>query len=114
MGQSIDEILDGVHHWALSKALAKTLRWAESAGEADLTRWIRLESLGYWQSNPVMTPSTVVPEYRTVEGQWFDEYGRALVISDPNLAFINQTRLRLGAAELESYLGVRGVLALPV
>ena len=60
-----------------------------------------------------MTESTVVPEYRTVSGQWFDEYNRRLALSDPNLAFINETRLRLGAAELESFVGVNGILALP-
>ena len=60
-----------------------------------------------------MTDSTIVPEYRTVSGEWFDDYNRRLVLSDPKLAFVNETRLRLGAAELESYVGVTGVLALP-
>jgi hypothetical protein len=113
MAQSRQELQDRIHDWPLSKALAKALVWAESAGDAELVRWVRLESLGYWTGNPVMTDSTIVPEYRTVSGEWFDDYNRRLVLSDPKLAFVNETRLRLGAAELESYVGVTGVLALP-
>ena len=114
MAHSADQILDAVDRWPLSKSLAKTLRWAESNGETEFARWVRLESIGYWNANPVMTTDTVVPQYRTVDGQWFDEYDRALVISDPKLAFINQTRLRLGVAELEGFVGVKGVLALAI
>lgn len=113
MAQSRQELQERIHDWPLSKALAKALVWAESAGDAELVRWLRLESLGYWTGNPVMTDSTIVPEYRTVSGEWFDDYNRRLVLSDPKLAFVNETRLRLGAAELESYVGVTGVLALP-
>ena len=50
-----------------------------------------------------MTEETVVPEYRTVVGTRSDEYGRPLVIKDPNLYFINEDRLRQGVAELEKF-----------
>lgn len=94
MAKSRKELQERIHEWPLSKALAETLFWAESAGDAEFVRWLRLESLGYWAGNPVMTESTVVPEYRTVSGHWFDEYNRRLALSDPKLAFINETRLR--------------------
>ena len=106
------KLLQEVHDIKLSQALSAALVWAEGVGDEALIGWLRLELLGYVNANPVMADSTVVPEYRTVTGQWFDEYGRGLVISDPELAFINETRLRMGVAELESYLGVSGVLAL--
>jgi hypothetical protein len=107
------KLLEEVHDITLSKAMSKVLLWAETLGDDSLVSWIRLELLGYVSANPLMTESTVVPEYRTVTGQWFDEYGRCLVLSDPKLAFINETRLRMGVIELESYLGVTGTLALP-
>ncbi len=36
-----------------------------------------------------------------------------MVLSDPKLAFINETRLRMGVVELESYVGAPGVMAMP-
>lgn len=113
MPKSKAKLLGELHDVTLSKALSKALVWAEGVRDDALVEWVRLELLGYVTANPLMTDSTVVPEYRAVIGQWFDEYGRGLVLSDPKLAFINEIRLRMGVAELESYVGVNGVLALP-
>ena len=49
-------------------------------------------------------------QYRTVIGEWVDAYGRPLVIEDPGLTFINQTRIREGVGELESFVGKKGTL----
>jgi hypothetical protein len=113
MSKAKVQLIEQIHDLPVSKALSRSLVWAEDASDSDLASWIRLELLGYVNTNPVMTDATIVPEYRAVTGQWFDEYDRGLVLSDPKLAFINDIRLRMGVAELESYLGVRGVLALP-
>jgi hypothetical protein len=59
-----------------------------------------------------MTKQTVVPEYRAVGGQWTDEYRRALILTDPRLTFVNETRLRSGVLELESFIGASGMIAL--
>jgi hypothetical protein len=53
----------------------------------------------------------VVPEYRTVPGQWYDDYGHPLVLEDPNLTFINEFRLRQGAAELQGLSTATGYLS---
>jgi hypothetical protein len=94
----------------LSKALASTLAAAEAVGDAELSLWARLELLGW--AEPVMTTGMVVPEYRTVGGHWVDDYGRRLNITDPNLSFINEIRLRKGVVELETFLGMQGIITM--
>lgn len=111
MAVDFDKMIEEVHRRPLSASLPKVLRLAEAVGDTALATWVRLELLGYSSSNPVMTERTIVPEYRTVGGQWFDAYGRPLVITDPNLAFINETRLRSSVLELESFVGATEVLA---
>jgi hypothetical protein len=81
-------------------------------GDEELASWIRLELMGYLSDNPAMKDDTVVPEYRGVAGQWFDDYGRVLALEDPNLGFINELRLRSGVAELEGIAGATEMLAL--
>jgi AbiTii-like protein len=105
-------LLRQTQDWPLSKSLSSVLRVALRAGDTELTAWVRLELLGYSSGNPAMTKETMVPEYRTVGGQWFDEYGRPLVITDSRLAFINETRLRFGVPELETFIGTSGTIAL--
>ena len=61
-----------------------------------------------------MKNTTVIPEYREVAGLWYDYYGRPLMISDPNLSFINQLRLRQGVTELEGIAAGTGPLFMPV
>ena len=56
-----------------------------------------------------MTHDVVVPEYRTVGGQWYDEFGRVFLVTDPKLGFVNETRLRPGVEELEGFVGKTGV-----
>jgi hypothetical protein len=56
-----------------------------------------------------MTHDVVVPEYRTVGGQWYDEFGRVFLVTDPKLGFVNETRLRPGVEELESFVAKTGV-----
>ena len=96
----------------LSRSLPACLRLALSAGIDELVEWIRLESLGYTRANPAMRPEIVVPEYRAIGGNWFDDYGRPLVLTDPKLAFLNELRLREGAGELESLAGKQGTLGI--
>ena len=107
-------IISSAHKLPLSASLPNVLRLAESAGDKHLAFWSRLELLGYRSSNPVMTETTVVPEYRTVVGQWFDAYNRGLIFEDPKIGFINEMRIRLGVVELESFTGATGVIALQV
>jgi len=84
----------------LSRLLPFMIRLAQKLGRKDLEKWARLELNGYYGEYG-MTETDVVPEYRTVAGQHTDEYGRPLVLPDPRLGFINETRLRHGVKELE-------------
>jgi hypothetical protein len=95
----------------LSQSLPSALRLALAANDSELATWIRLELLGYTRDNPAMTQQIVVPEYRTVRGQWFDSYGRLFLVQDPKLDFMNETRLRAAVGELESFVGADGVLS---
>jgi AbiTii len=114
MATGYDELIENAHKLPLSAILPRVLRLAESTADKDFATWVRLELLGYLESNPAMTDKTVVPEYRTVGGQWFDAYGRRLVFENPDLGFINETRLRSGVAELESFVGATGVIAIQI
>jgi hypothetical protein len=114
MAVDFDRLIEEVHRRPLSASLPKVLRLAEAIGDSALATWVRLELLGYLSSNPAMTERTMVPEYRTVGGQWFDTYGRPLLITDPNLAFINETRLRSSVLELEGFVGTTEILAIQI
>jgi hypothetical protein len=107
-----EHLLSIVEEQPLSRSLPAALRIATAIGDEDLASWIRLELMGYLPDNPAMTQYTVVPEYRSVAGQWRDDYGRPLLLEDPNLGFINETRLRPGVAELEGIAGGTGMLAM--
>jgi hypothetical protein len=106
-----DRVLKAAEEQPLSKILPAALRLANSADDEALASWIRLELMGYVPGNPTMRDDTVVPEYRGVGGQWFNEYGRRLVIEDPDLGFINELRLRQGVAELEGFASATAMLA---
>lgn len=99
---------------ALSAVLSSALRLARDRDDHRLAVWIELELLGYKAGTPSMTNDVVVPEYRTISGQWFDAFGRRFVVTDPRIAFVNETRLREGVTELERYATVQGDLALPL
>lgn len=96
----------------LSQSLSATMRAALAASDAELATWTRLELLGYKQDNPAMSESVTVPQYRTVSGQWFDDYGRVFVVEDPRLNMVNETRLRAGVGELEGFIGAKGVISI--
>ena len=85
----------------LSKALQRTLRPAHEHGASDLATWLQLEIGGYYSSNSAMSSSITVPPYRTVVGTHFNIYGQRLQ-PQPDLSFINETRLREGVEALES------------
>lgn len=97
----------------LSRVLSFALRLSRGLEDSDLSSWIERELFGYVNSNPSMTDEIIVPEYRTVSGQWYDAFGRRFVVTQPELVFINETRLRHGVAELEQLATVQGELALP-
>lgn len=84
----------------LSRLLNYLIDFSHKIGEKDLEKWSRLELNGYYVENG-MTNKDVVPEYRTLPGQHMDEYGRPLIVTDPKLGFVNETRLRNGVKELE-------------
>jgi hypothetical protein len=85
----------------LSQTLPHVLILARRLKHLELEKWVRLEMNGYLRGNPAMTEDVTVPEYRTVAGQRSDEFGRPLIISDPQLQFISEERVRMGVQELE-------------
>lgn len=93
-------LLSQIDSLPISQAVARGLRIAEAQGASGTVNWCRLELGGYWASNPAMNDEIVVPEYRTVVGQHADIYGRVLIL-EPELAFVGETRLRNGIDELE-------------
>ncbi len=93
--------LNDIHNAPLSRLLRQTLSLAKSIGDQQIESWARLELDGYYTHNPAMTEQTVVPEYRTVGGQYSDIYGRPLILQDSSLQFILEDRLRNGIPELE-------------
>src|SRR5919204_4791404 len=105
-----DRVLRKAEDAPLSQSLPKALQLATATGDIEFATWIRLELLGYTSSNPAMTDTTVVPEYRTVRGQWFDAYGRLFLVNDPKLVFVNEDRLRDPVSELECFVGKSGTL----
>ena len=95
----------------LSRSLPTVLTAADSIGDDDLARLIRLELGGYVAENPAMSEDAVVPEYRAVPGNWYDDFGRMFLVKDPKLDFVNVIRLRHGVAELEGFNTAIGPLA---
>jgi AbiTii-like protein len=90
--------------------LPTVLRLARRRANGELESWVRLELLGYLVENPALTDEIVVPEYRSVAGEWLDDWRRVLVLDDPKLAFVQQIRLRQGVAELEGLATATGPL----
>jgi hypothetical protein len=111
MGKDFERLLSTIESDPLSRTLPRVIRLAQTAGERDLENWARLELHGYWRGNPAMSEQVVIPDYRTVAGQWSDDYGRPLVIQQAELGFVNEIRLREGAVELEGLVGAKGPLA---
>jgi len=97
---------------ALSRSLPAALRVSTAISDEQLASWIKLELMGYLNTNPENKPHTVVPEYRDISGLWSDDYGRVLMLDQPDLAFINHIRLRQGVTELEGIATGSGTLAM--
>lgn len=107
-----EKLLSLAEEQPLSRSLPVVLQTATAIADEQWASWIRLELMGYFGDNPAMEDDTMVPEYRGVAGSWCDDYGRILVLDDPNLAFINEIRLRYGAAELEGLAAGTGILSM--
>ena len=58
-----------------------------------------------------MSEDITVPEYRTVVGQHRDLYGRVLQL-EPDLSFVNETRLRNGVEELEHLVHTKEMVSI--
>jgi hypothetical protein len=108
----VEVLLTAIEEQPLSRSLVTALRTAEEIGGKAFAEWVRLELMGYVSGNPAMTEDIVVPEYRAVSGLWYDDYGRPLVVDDPQLHFVNEIRLRYGAAELEGAASATDVLSM--
>lgn len=100
-----DQVVKLTEEEPLSRGLPAALRLAISLPDQTWAEWLRLEVMGYFNDNPAMNEGVVVPKYRSVPGEWHDEQGRALVLTDPQLGFLNQIPLRYGVAELETVAG---------
>jgi hypothetical protein len=84
----------------LSQVLPRVLKLAKLINDNKLEHWVRMEINGY-DKKVGMTEQDVVPEYREISGKYMDQYNRMLKISNPNLAFVNTYRFRLGVRQLE-------------
>jgi len=97
-----NEILDDLRtSKKLSSILTSVLILSKQISDKKLEKWTELEINSYFNSNKALTEEVVVPEYRTVGGQYHDIYGRPLIIKDPKLTFVNEYRLRHSVSELE-------------
>jgi len=107
-----EDLVDNVAAQALSQSLPRVLTVATSIRDDSLATLVKLELMGYWEDNPEMSADVVVPEYRTVAGNWYDDYGRRFLVQDEKIAFVNEIRLRQGVAELEGYSTATQVLSM--
>jgi hypothetical protein len=87
---------------SVSKILERVVEIANVNNDESLKKWAYLELEGYYASNRYFADKDIVPEYREVAGEHRDIYGKTLLISDPELSYINIYRLRNPAIELES------------
>lgn len=107
----IDDILEKSTELELSAVLPKVLTVAKQLNDKDFEKWILLETSGYFNTNPALTDEVKVPDYRKVPGQYYDKYGRPLIIDDPILFQINNYPIREGVAELEDNSKKDGLLS---
>jgi hypothetical protein len=107
-----ESLLAVIEEQPLSRSLPRVLSTAITIGADDLACWTKLELMGYFPENPAMTDEVVVPEYRSVAGAWFDDFGRMFLLENPDLHFVNELRLRHGVAELEGLATATGPLSM--
>lgn len=103
MNIDYNNIIERAKSEKLSLVMPDLIHFATELNNSEFKKWILLEYNGYFNTNPLLEESTVVPEYRIVPGQFFDIYNRPLIIQDPKLTFVNTIRLRNGITELENY-----------
>jgi hypothetical protein len=109
---AFEDLLRVIEERPLSQSLSRVLQQALLLSDDELSSWVRLELMGYLTGNPSLKSDTIVPEYRSVGGNWYNDWGQMLVISDPKVEYVNQLRLRDGVAELEGYATATGLLAM--
>jgi AbiTii len=85
-----------------SHVLQQLLRLAQIVGNAEVEHWVRLELFGYGPEGGMKKGVDIVPEYRAVMGQYYDDYGRALRLPS-HYHFVNSYRFRYGVAMLEEW-----------
>jgi len=99
-----EELVDWIQNEGLEKPLSqvlpRALKLARLINDNELEHWIQMEINGYDKKGG-MTEKDVVPEYREISGKHMDQYNRMLKISNPDLAFVNTYRFRLGVRQLE-------------
>lgn len=86
----------------LSEVFPSILILAKTIKDKELEKWAELEISGYFKGNASLTSEVIVPEYRSVPGQYTDLQNRPLIINDPKLKFVNEYRLRNAISELEN------------
>jgi hypothetical protein len=96
----------------LSELLPELVLLGQQTKNSPLVKWASLELGGYFKGNSALTDEVVVPEYRIVVGQYFDRFGRPLVITESRWSFINEYRLRYGVVELERMEHHTGLLSI--
>lgn len=105
MKNEFNNLLDKISsNQKLSEIIPRALMLSKKLNNNNLEEWLKLELNGYFSSNPVMTHEIIVPEYRTVGGMYYNKDNQPLIIQDPKFSFINETRLRNGISELESFI----------
>ena len=112
MTSTLESIEADLYSRPVSELLARVIAFAHRGSDSELERWARLELHGYNASNPVIQASDVVPTYRTVSGFHSDEMGRRLVLAHVELGFVNETRVRWGASELEQLTARRDSISI--
>jgi len=100
----LSDIINLINEKKLSEILEICIHYATFNDDTELLRWAALELNGYFASNKYLTEDVIVPEYRTVVGQYADSNNNPIVVSDPQLQFILEDRLRHGVPELEKFL----------
>ncbi len=96
-----DDLIKKIESEPLSKVLPVVMRITYPINNTKLQQWLKLELNGYFIPNPALTDDVNVPEYRTVSGQHFDDFGRRLDFEQSELNFVNTTILRYGVSDLE-------------
>jgi len=99
-----DEIINNVETYELSKLLSLSLFLAKQLKDDNMMHWIKLELNCYYDSNAGLGETDIVPEYRTIVGNYFDVYDSILKTTKSNLRFISEYRIREGIISIENIL----------